>query len=114
MPLKLLFICAKNRLRSTTAEQLFADWRGVETASAGVNHDADTPVCPELLALADLILVMQWGHRRKLTGKFKAQLGNKRIVCLDIADDYTFMDPALIYLLSARVLLYLPARQPAT
>lgn len=114
MPLKPLFICAKNRLRSPTAEQLFADWPGVETASAGVNHDADTPVCPELLAWADLILVMQRIHRSKLTRKFKAQLGSKRIVCLDIADDYAFMDPALIDLLNTRVLRYLPTQQPAS
>lgn len=114
MPLKLLFICAKNRLRSPTAEQLFADWPGVETASAGVNHDADTPVCPELLAWADLILVMQRIHRSKLTRKFNAQLGSKRIVCLDIADDYAFMGPALIDLLNTRVLRYLPTQQPAS
>ncbi len=112
MPLKLLFICAKNRLRSPTAEQLFADWPGVETASAGVNHDADTPVCPELLAWADLILVMQRVHRTKLAAKFRAQLANKRIVCLDIPDDYEFMDPALIELLDARVRRYLPSSRP--
>lgn len=112
MPLNLLFICAKNRLRSPTAEQLFADWPGVETASAGVNHDADTPVCPELLAWADLILVMQRVHRTKLAAKFRAQLANKRIVCLDIPDDYDFMDPALIELLNARVRRYLPSSRP--
>lgn len=44
-----LFICSQNRLRSPTAEQVFADWPGVETASAGINHDAQVPVCPELL-----------------------------------------------------------------
>jgi len=64
------------------------------------------------LAWADLILVMQRVQRSKLTRTFKAQLGNKRIVCLDIADDYGFMDPALINRLNARVLHHLPARQP--
>ena len=110
MPLKLLFICAKNRLRSPTAEQLFADWPGVETASAGVNHDADTPVCPELLGWADLVLVMQRVHRSKLTSKFKAHLANKRVLCLDIPDDYEFMDPALIALLNTKVQRFLPPR----
>ena len=31
-----LFICSRNRLRSPTAEAVFAAWPGVETASAGL------------------------------------------------------------------------------
>jgi predicted protein tyrosine phosphatase len=47
-----LFICCQNRLRSPTAEQVFADWPGgVETASAGVLADADIPVSPALVEL---------------------------------------------------------------
>lgn len=80
----------------------------METASAGVNQDADTPVCPELLAWADLILVMQRVHRSKLASEFKAHLTNKCVVCLDIPDDYGFMDPALIALLNTKVLGFLP------
>ena len=30
-----LFICSRNRLRSPTAEQVFASWQDVETDSAG-------------------------------------------------------------------------------
>ncbi len=41
-----LFVCSQNRLRIPTAEQLFADWPGVETASAGLKPDAETPVSP--------------------------------------------------------------------
>ena len=42
-------MCSRNRLRSPTAEQIFASWPGIETASAGINRDADNPVTPELL-----------------------------------------------------------------
>jgi predicted protein tyrosine phosphatase len=73
-PLRVLFICAKNRLRNPTAEQVFANWPGVETASAGVNRDADNPVSPELLEWAELILVMESRHRRKLAESFAASL----------------------------------------
>ena len=38
-----LFICSRNRLRSPTAERVFADWPGIETASAGLAPDADSP-----------------------------------------------------------------------
>ena len=39
----ILFICTQNRLRSPTAEQVFADWPGIETASAGLGHEAGAP-----------------------------------------------------------------------
>jgi predicted protein tyrosine phosphatase len=107
MPLNVLFICAKNRLRSPTAEQVFADWPGVATASAGVNRDAVNPVSPELLEWAELILVMESRHRRKQAEKFRKQLGNTPVYSLNIADDYTYMEPALVQLLQQRVPLYL-------
>ena len=109
----ILFLCARNRLRSPTAEQLFADWPGIETASAGVNADADSAVTPELLAWADLIFVMERRHRSKLSAAFQRHLSGKRIVCLDIPDDYAFMDPALIRRLQQAVTPHLPRRHPA-
>ncbi|GAB3378895.1 hypothetical protein GCM10027432_03520 [Lysobacter fragariae] len=52
---------------------------------------------------------MERTHRSKLSAKFKQHLGNKRVVCLDIPDDYEFMDPALVRLLKAKVPGYLPS-----
>ncbi|WP_448131018.1 low molecular weight protein tyrosine phosphatase family protein [Stenotrophomonas rhizophila] len=98
-----LFICSLNRLRSPTAEQVFADWPGIETASAGLKPDADVPVSPELLQWADLIVVMERAHRSRLASRFQRWLGGKRIVCLDIPDDYAFMAPALVALLQTKV-----------
>ena len=70
---------------------MFLDWPGVEVASAGLNHDAENPVTPELLDWADLVFVMERAHRNKLSAKFKPHLSGKRIVCLDIPDDYDFI-----------------------
>ncbi len=47
---RVLFICSRNRLRSPSAERLFADWPGVETDSAGLAADAETPLEPEQLS----------------------------------------------------------------
>jgi len=109
MPRHILFICSQNRLRSPTAEQVFANYRGIETASAGMNRDAENPVTPELLEWADVIFVMERAHRNKLSAKFKPYLAHKRVVCLEIPDDYEFMDPALVRLLEVRVPRYLPS-----
>lgn len=105
---KVLFLCSQNRLRSPTAEQVFADWPGIESASAGLNIGADNPLTPELVAWADLIFVMERAHRSKLATQFRRHLANKRVICLEIPDDYEFMDPDLIRLLKARVPRHLP------
>jgi predicted protein tyrosine phosphatase len=97
-----LFICSQNRLRSPTAEQVFAGRAGFEVLSAGLSPEAQTPVCADLLAWADIIFVMERAHRNKLSKKFKASVESKRIVCLDIPDDFEFMDPALVRLLQAK------------
>lgn len=108
MTLHVLFVCTQNRLRSPTAEQVFANWPGVQTASAGIGNDADVPVGNELLQWADLVIVMEQVHRKKLSARFRSALGDKRIVCLGIPDDYAFMAPELVALLRAKVPQFLP------
>jgi predicted protein tyrosine phosphatase len=105
---RLLFVCSQNRLRSPTAEAVFSKWEGVEVASCGLNHDADTPVSAELVEWADIIFVMEKAHRNKLNAKFKRFLAQKRVVCLDIPDEFEYMDPTLISLLQAKVSKHLP------
>ncbi len=103
-----LFICSQNRLRSPTAEQVFSDHPGIECSSAGLNNDAGNPVTSELVEWAEIIFVMEEAHRNKLSSKFKRYLGNKRVICLDIPDEYDFMDPTLVRLLKAKVTRFLP------
>ena len=101
--IRALFICSRNRLRSPTAEQVFADRLGIETDSAGLAPDADTPLEPEQVQWADVIFVMEKAHRSRLRQRFKAQLNGKRVICLDIPDDYAFMQPELVALLEKKV-----------
>lgn len=107
---QVLFVCSQNKLRSPTAEQVFADWPGIEVASAGLNHDAVEPLTGEMVAEADIIFVMEKAQRNRLSQRFKAHLKRARVICLDIPDDYAFMDPDLIALLRARVPRHLPGR----
>ena len=100
---RVLFICTQNRLRSPTAEQVFASWPGVETDSAGLGNDADVPLSPEQLAWADIIFVMEKVHRSRLGARFKRHLNGKRVICLDIPDEYDYMQPELVALLKAKV-----------
>lgn len=99
---KALFICSRNRLRSPTAETVFAGWPNVETDSAGLAPDATVCLSSDQIAWADIIFVMENAHRNKLSKRFGRHLKGKRIVCLAIPDDYAFMDPDLVGLLEAR------------
>ncbi len=50
-----LFVCSWNRLRSPTAEAVFAGRVGLEVASAGINRGANVELSPELIGGADVI-----------------------------------------------------------
>jgi predicted protein tyrosine phosphatase len=82
---------------------VFSNRVGFEVASAGTDPAADTPVSPELIEWADVIFVMERAHRNRLTKRFKQHLKTKRIVCLDIPDEFEYMDPVLMKLLAAKV-----------
>ena len=101
-PVRLLFVCGRNRLRSPTAEAVFAA-EGVETQSAGVSPDADTPLDADAIAWADVVFFMEPEHRTKAARQFGPALRNKRVVCLNVPDKYAYMDDALVRLLRQRV-----------
>jgi predicted protein tyrosine phosphatase len=91
--INVLFVCSANQLRSPTAEQVFSTWPGVETDSAALNHGAKALLSSEQIEWADIIFVMEKTHRSKLAKNFRRHLNGKRMICLDIPDDYEFMDP---------------------
>ncbi|MFC3693825.1 low molecular weight protein tyrosine phosphatase family protein [Chenggangzhangella methanolivorans] len=99
---RVLFLCSRNRLRSPTAESVFGTRTDLEVASAGLAPDAEEPVTPELLDWAEIIFVMEKRHRAALSRRFRRHVGHARILCLDIPDDFDFMDPRLVALLNAR------------
>lgn len=103
-----LFVCSQNRLRSPTAEQVFSRRPDLEVASAGTNNDAENPLTSELIKWADVIVVMEKMHRAKVQKRFRSSLNGKRLICLDIPDNFGFMDPALVVLLEKRLAPHLP------
>lgn len=102
-PKRLLFVCSQNRLRSPTAEKVFSQQPGLEVKSAGTDCDATVPITAELIAWADVIVVMEAAHRNRVSKKFRDALEGKRLVVLGIPDQYDYMEPALVNILKVRV-----------
>jgi len=95
-PVKLLFVCTRNRLRSPTAEAVLNQVDSVTAISAGTNHDAETPLSGDLIEWADRIYVMESGHKKKINREYGALLKDKPIRNLAIPDNYRFMDAGLV------------------
>lgn|SRR5690606_16759604 len=106
--MNLLFVCSENRLRSPTGEEVFSRYEGINAIGAGTNADAETVVSGDLIEWADVIFVMEKSHKQKVSQKFKALLEGKKLVCLDIPDNYERMAPALVRLLQNRVAKHVP------
>lgn len=103
MVTRVLFVCTRNRLRSPTAEQVFAPFPALECDSAGTDTAACVPLDADHIAWADVIFAMERSHRTRISQKFKSQLNGKRVVVLGIPDDYAFMDPELVRILKKKV-----------
>ncbi|TDU81405.1 putative protein tyrosine phosphatase [Prosthecobacter fusiformis] len=101
--MKLLFLCSRNQWRSPTAEAIYQNDPRVQVRSAGTCSAARTRVGEKLLRWADLICVMEHAHKKRLRDDFPDLFRELQIEVLDIPDDYTFMEPALIELVRERV-----------
>lgn len=110
-PCRVLFVCRYNRMRSPTAERLFSKRPDLDVRSAGTSTDALARINVRMLDWADVIFIMDEQQRRALHSRFAGHQALARLVCLDIPDDFTFLQPELVDLLEARVPPHLPAAE---
>ena len=104
--LNLLFICSRNQWRSPTAEKIFNS-SSYPSKSAGTSNSARIKLNEKLIKWAELIFVMEKRHRTIIQEKFPFMLDDKKIIVLNIPDDYQFMDKNLIEILENNVRPYL-------
>ncbi|MEM9360547.1 MAG: phosphotyrosine protein phosphatase, partial [Pseudomonadota bacterium] len=65
-----------------------------------------TPLSGDLVVWADVVLVLEKYHRSKVSMMYRDLIKKKRLVCLDIPDNYNRMQPELVRLLETRVPKY--------
>ena len=104
---RVLFICRLNRHRSATAERIFCKRADLDVRSAGTADDALVRVDARMLEWADLIFTMDEGQRTSLERAFPAHPSLEQLVCLDIPDEFTFLDPTLVRMLEQKVTAHL-------
>jgi len=104
---KVLFLCSQNKRRSLTAEKIFNEVNELEVRSAGTETNSRIKVTAGLLGWADIIFCMEKKHVRRIKDKYYDIVIHKQIICLNISDDYHYMDKLLIEVLESSVLEYL-------
>ena len=104
---KLLFLCSKNRRRSLTAEKIFSGYQNCMASSAGTESNARIKVTAGMIGWADIIFCMEKKHVRRLKEKYTDEIRGKKIVCLNIPDEYENMDEELQEILMSSVEEYL-------
>src|SRR5687768_6639078 len=103
MGMKLLFVCSRNLWRSRTAEDIFKGTAGWEVRSAGTQAGARVRVTEGLVRWAEIVFVMERKHRDILQERFGETMVGRAVYCLDIADEFSYMDAELVELLRDRV-----------
>src|SRR5689334_12396552 len=104
---RVLFICRLNRFRSATAERIFSKRQDLEVRSAGTAEDARVRVNERMLDWADVIFTMDPLQLESMRRMFPSHPGLERVICLEIEDVYSFLQPKLVELLQQRVPQYL-------
>lgn len=97
--MNILFICSRNQWRSRTAETLFKKHPFHQVKSAGTAAAARIRVQEQHIRWADLIFVMEYHHKKRLQERFGKKLRQKKVIVLQIPDEYEYMDEELIELL---------------
>ncbi len=105
--IKILFVCSQNKWRSLTAERICEKVSGYSVRSAGTEKGARIRVTEGLVGWADWIFVMEKKHSDRLRSKFPASLAGKKLICLQIPDNYQYMEPELVELLQAKLSTYM-------
>lgn len=102
-PLNLLFLCSRNRWRSPTAERIWRNHPFLSVRSAGTSRAARRRLSAADVTWADFLFVMEQKHKSRLLTDFGDLVQHKPVHVLDIPDDYQYMSPELVEMLTASV-----------
>ena len=97
-----LVVCGRNKRRSPTAARVYSNLPGFSVRSAGLSPSSPHVLKESDLQWADLVLVMERRQASRIRSDF-SHLDLPVLHCLEIPDDYAFMDPELVEILEASI-----------
>lgn len=71
--------------------------------SAGTSEQARRKISSQDLEWADLVLVMEHAHKKRILQEFHGVARNCKMFVLDIPDEFEFMDASLVELIRGSV-----------
>ena len=105
--MNLLFVCSRNKWRSPTAESIYKNYSGINVKSAGTEPSARIKLNSKIIEWSDYIFVMEKKHKLRICENFPAETKDKRIIILNIPDEFKYMDPDLIEEIKSKVEEYI-------
>ncbi len=110
-----LCVCSAGMLRSPTAAFTLHKLYGYNTRACGVEAYALVPLSAPLIEWADEIVCMGGAeHVEKVQSHGWFKIKPKPIRYLDIPDNFAFMDPKLVELITERYVTVLPDAPPSS
>ena len=97
--MKILFVCNQNENRSKTAKEIFKN--KFETKSAGLYNKK--PLSEKEISWTDVVVVMEDNQRSEIAKRFPNLYMQKRILSLNIPDNYHYNQPELIEILDSKM-----------
>lgn len=98
----ILVVCGKNKRRSRTAEYIFKNDQRISIRSVGLSPKSEQQIKDRDIDWADLILVMEDDHRRRIFDTFR-QMELPTLEVLHIEDEYEYLDEELIEILHDQI-----------
>lgn len=100
---RVLTVCSASALRSPTAAVVLNQEYGYNTKAAGVSLEyAIVPVTGRLLTWCDEAVVMENWQAHEIIGMLEIMHIDRPVVCLNIDDNYSYMQPELVELIKER------------
>jgi len=100
---RVLTVCSASVLRSPTAAVVLNQEYGYNTKAAGVSLEyAIVPVTGKLLTWCQEIVVMENWQAHEIIEMLEIMGIDRPVICLNIDDNYSYMQPELVSLIKQR------------
>lgn len=98
----ILVVCGRNKRRSRTAEYMFKNDQRLSIRSVGLSPKSERQINVRDITWSSSILVMEQRQKTRILQSFR-HLPLPPIKVLDIRDDYEYLDPELMEMLTEKI-----------